>query len=136
MKTDKPSLIARVIRDYITPFADPLIISTGEELTIIPKESEWPGWIWCVNKNGKEGWVPECCIKINGPIGRVLNNYDAHELNVRSGEELTVIRELYGWIWCLNQKNESGWVPLDNVEILKKSTIKERSHIKKVDSNS
>ena len=35
----------RVVADYDTPFPNPLVVRTGEQLTTGDRESEWPGWI-------------------------------------------------------------------------------------------
>jgi hypothetical protein len=49
--------ICRVVREYPSPYSEPLVIRAGEELAIDEKESEWSGWIWCTNRDGKSRWV-------------------------------------------------------------------------------
>jgi uncharacterized protein YgiM (DUF1202 family) len=105
----------RVIHEYQSPYSEPLFISAGEELTIGEKESEWSGWIWCTNQNGESRWVPEKYVERKGNTGIALYDYEATELSVSFGEELTMGKEESGWIWCMNQKGQSGWVPADHV---------------------
>ena len=108
--------ICRVISEYQTPYSEPLVISAGEELAIGEKESEWSGWIWCTNQDGKSRWVPEKYVERRGDTGIALYDYEATELSVSVGEELRMGKEESGWIWCTNQEGQSGWVPADNVE--------------------
>lgn len=89
----------------------------GEVLTSIPKESEWAGWVWCVNDSGKGAWVPESYIEKVGDRCKALSDYSSNELNVRKGELLSIIKMESGWVWCKNGKGACGWVPLENVEI-------------------
>jgi uncharacterized protein YgiM (DUF1202 family) len=102
---------ARVIKSYRSAFPDPLIIKAGEVLKIKEKESEWEGWIWCVSEQGKPGWVPNSCLEISGESGTALRDYDATELSVGVGEELTVLEEESGWYRCVNENDRTGWVP-------------------------
>jgi hypothetical protein len=110
--------ICRVVRKYQSPYSEPLVISAGEELAISEKESEWSGWIWCTNRDGKSRWVPDKYVERKGDMGIALCDYEATELSVSVGEELRMGKEASGWIWCMNQKGQSGWVPEDHVERL------------------
>ena len=110
--------ICRVISEYRSACPDPLIVSDGEELTISEKESSWSGWIWCTNRDGKSGWVPESYIERKGDTCVALYGYEATELTVEVGEELIASKEESSWIWCMNQEGQSGWVPAENVERL------------------
>jgi uncharacterized protein YgiM (DUF1202 family) len=107
-----------VVVEYQSAYPDPLVVKAGEELTIGEKKSGWSGWIWCTNRNGKSGWVPEKYVTRKGDTGTVLHDYASTELSVSVGETLIMGQEESGWIWCTNQKGQSGWVPADNVEKL------------------
>ena len=107
----------KVIKAHINTFPDPLKIKIGQSLTIIPKESEYPGWIWCVDRDGKDGWVPASYVKQYGDYGIALFDYDATELSVQIGEELTILKEESGWLWCRRQTGKLGWVPKENLQI-------------------
>ncbi len=105
----------KVIKPHITTFPDPLKIKIGQSLTIIPKESEYPGWIWCVDRDGKDGWVPASYVKQYVDYGIALFDYDATELSVQVGEELTILKEESGWFWCRTRTGKFGWVPQENL---------------------
>jgi len=113
--------ICRVIFAYQLAYPDPLVISAGEELTIGEKESEWSGWVWCTNQDGKSRWVPEKYVERKGDTGIACYDYEATELSVSVGEELIMGKEESGWIWCTNQEGQSGWVPADHVEKLQEA---------------
>jgi len=108
----------RVISEYQSPYSDPLVIKAGEQLAIGEKESEWSGWVWCTNQNGKSRWVPEKYVQRQGDTALALRGYEATELTVSVGEELTLGEQESGWIWCTNQEGQSGWVPADHVRKL------------------
>jgi len=108
----------RAISEYQSAYPDPLIISAGEELMIGEKESGWSGWVWCTNQGGESRWVPEKYVERKGDTGIARYDYEATELSVSVGEELVMGKGESGWIWCTNQKGQSGWVPADDVEKL------------------
>jgi len=108
----------KVITEYKTPFPDPLRLQKGDVVQIEEKESEWPGWIWCISKEGKQGWVPYNYLEIQGATAKLAQNYDATELTVTLGEELIIENQESGWIWASNKEGKRGWVPLKNVKIL------------------
>ena len=121
-----------VIRDHEAAYPEPLIVKTGEVLTITTRQSEWPGWRWCVNTAGRGGWVPQAWIerdgkgngdgdgkgdgKGDGDVGRMLRDYDATELTARVGERLTIELAESGWLWCINEPGEHGWIPQQCVQ--------------------
>ena len=108
----------RVISAYEVAYPDPLIIKVGEELTVGANDTQWPGFVWCTNKAGQGGWVPESYFERMGNIGIVRYDYEATELAASVNEELIMGTEASGWIWCTNQRGQSGWIPADNVEKL------------------
>ncbi|MBN1995025.1 MAG: SH3 domain-containing protein [Anaerolineae bacterium] len=114
----KSPSICRVISVYQSAYPDPLVIKAGEELIVGKKESEWSGWVWCTNQNGKSGWVPKKYVAHKGYIWVARFDYDATELSVDIGEELIMGYEESGWIWCTDQQGRHGWVPADHLEIL------------------
>jgi hypothetical protein len=116
-RDDKPRL-CRVVLAYHTPYPDPLIVRKGQDLVLGGEESEWPGWVWCSDGDGKSGWVPEKYVQLKDETCTMLRDYDATELSVGVGEDLIAGNEESGWIWCANRAGQSGWVPLQNVELL------------------
>jgi len=107
--------VHRVISAYQPSCLDPLVVAAGEALTITERETEWSGWLWCIDSRGKSSWVPEAYVTRRGEGAIANQDYDATELSVAVGEELTVHKAESGWLWCTNARGESGWVPADNV---------------------
>ena len=108
--------VCRAVADYDTPFPTPLILSTGQQLAVGDRESEWLGWLWCTTREGNSGWVPESYVRLKGETATMRRDYDATELSVRAGEELVVEKEESGWLWCTNRAGQRGWVPANHVE--------------------
>lgn len=108
----------RVIYGYRSAYPHPLKLKSGEVVTIGEKRSEWSGWLWCEDQDGKKGWVPESYVERKGDTGKVDVEYDATELTVEKGEELEIIKEEKGWLWCKNKKGNFGWIPKKKVSIV------------------
>ncbi len=109
---------AKVIKNYKSAYPDPLIITAGQMLKIEQKESEWPGWTWCIDNNGKVGWVPSSYLDIDGNSARAAADYNANELTVEAGDELKLIKGEADWFWCEDSNGHLGWVPSECVEIV------------------
>lgn len=107
----------KVIKSYASAYPDPIKVKKGETLKIGKKESDWSGWTWCTDQNGKSGWLPDSYIKKDGSICTVLCDYEATELTVNIGESLVVEKEESGWFWCRNKEGLRGWVPSENVRL-------------------
>jgi hypothetical protein len=108
---------ARVIADYQAPYPDPIAVVAGDEVSIdSSKKTDWAGWVWCTDRAGKSGWVPEAYIERQGNTGRVRCDYDAIELTVHVGELLTIHKAESGFLWATNQAGQDGWVPSTHVE--------------------
>jgi uncharacterized protein YgiM (DUF1202 family) len=108
---------AIVVKDYNTPYHDPLKLKKGDEVEVSPKESDWPGWVWCTNEEDKGGWVPTSYLYDYREKIVALRDYDATELDVVKGETVTILYEESGWGWCRKESGECGWLPLENLEI-------------------
>ena len=106
-----------VISDYKSPYTEPLITRQGDILKIDIKESEWHGWVWCMNKDGIERWVPRNYLDIHGTSGTLIQDYEATEVSVSIGDELVIEKEESGWVWVSNVEGKKGWVPLENIKI-------------------
>ena len=109
---------ARVTANYTAAFADPIRIKTGDILRVEQRESEWPGWIWCITVSGMAGWVPEDYIRRTGDTAEALRDYDATELTVQIGDELELLYEQSGWYFSRTRAGDEGWVPAENLELL------------------
>lgn len=106
----------KIIRGYDSAYAQPLVAAAGEVLTLEDREREWPGWVWGVHPGGRAGWVPEPYLLRSGNRGILQQDYDATELTVAVGQELTVLAEHGCWLRCRTDDGALGWVPAENVE--------------------
>lgn len=111
-----------VIKDYQAEFADPIAVAAGEAFVVNDKRSPWDDnpewmWVWCTDQRGKSGWTPQNLIELSedGRIGTARTDYDARELTVAAGQELTIELEESGWYWCCDQAGKHGWVPISHV---------------------
>ena len=109
----------RVIKEYNSSFPNPLILKKGEKLRMQEKECDWEGWIWVITRNGKSGWVPKDYLKINKTNAEIIKDYDATELNASIGQIFLIEKQESSWIWVTSENGKYGWIPLENVEIIK-----------------
>ena len=119
---NNPQRKCRVIKDYRAEYPDPMAIEAGERFAVSEKTGAWednPAWIWmwCTDQRGKSGWVPKNIIQMDndGKTGSTRVAYNAIELTVSSGQELTILQEESGWFWCCDQQEKCGWVPINHV---------------------
>jgi hypothetical protein len=108
----------RVIAEYKCSCPVPLVVAEGDELMVGDRVSEWSGWKWCTGKDGKSSWVPESCIRRTGNTAVAGCDYDATELTVAIGDELVLLKEESGWLWCTTQRGMNGWVPKECVNVV------------------
>jgi uncharacterized protein YgiM (DUF1202 family) len=106
----------RVLADYQAAYPEPIVVRAGEGLVVGQEDPEYPGWIWCTDRNGKGGWVPDDFIERTGGSAKARYDYAATELSACAGEELIITKEKGGWAWCINGCGQSGWVPVANLE--------------------
>jgi hypothetical protein len=107
---ERPAL---VIKAYARAYANPIRAPRGTILTVTPRDSEWPGWLWCTTPDGTSGWVPDSFVRSNGERAVLLRDYDATELTVNVGQLISMIEDVSGWSWCRTAENELGWIPND-----------------------
>jgi SH3-like domain-containing protein len=101
----------KVIESYTSAYPNPLKLRRGDEVAVTEKECEWPGWLWCADTDGVQGWVPTSYLDRAGGTARLLRDYDATELSVSVDDELEIIEEESGWFRCRKPSGEIGWVP-------------------------
>lgn len=97
---------------YEIEFKDPIKITQGEILKLLKYSEEDPGWVYCSNEEGKEGWVPESSITTLNEKHIAKHDYFAQELQVKKGESLLIENIEYTWAWVKNDRGEHGWVPI------------------------
>jgi hypothetical protein len=111
--------LGKVIKPYVRQYEAPITLKAGE-LVRVTKRDMWDGqhlWLWCINGAGKEGWVHESFVEIDGDQGTARRDYNALELTVSEGEAITLLEEAGGWYWAQNAMGERGWVPTENVAL-------------------
>ena len=119
-----PERTGRVVKDYQAEFADPIAVEAGEAFTVSERTDAWENnpawiWVWCTDQRGKSGWVPKNIIQMDADdqMGTTRAAYNARELTVSAGQELSIEREESGWFWCCDQQGKWGWVPISHVTI-------------------
>lgn len=104
-----PAFVANA--DYEEKDSEPLFLKPGDEVNVGPTDRVWPGWVWAVDHNGRNGYVPE---EILEPLGEgrfaALEAFDPTVLTVRRGDSLESLRQIHGWHWCQNNAGSEGWV--------------------------
>lgn len=101
-------------------YEDPIRLVEGQPVQIT-KRDLWNDqfvWIWCISDLGKEGWVPDSFIQVDGDKGIALREYNAIELTVAEGDKLRIYEETHGWYWVRTLEGVWGWVPVENVELM------------------
>lgn len=115
----RPKLVGRVRSAHTAPSSDPLEVVEGQNVTVGDESTEWPGFVWCTNLEGKGGWVPEAYLDQATGAGVMRCDYSAAELSVAPGDVLILHRLESGWYWSSTSDGEVGWVPEEKVDILK-----------------
>jgi hypothetical protein len=117
----------QVVKAHQRENPDPLKVASGEELLVSDRSDPWQGnpdwiWVWCTDPRGRSAWAPADLLE---PIaGQGLDrataryDYDAVELSVAVGDHLLIDGEKNGWYWCRSSQAESGWVPMDHIELM------------------
>lgn len=107
------------IEEHRSQYPSPVEFKAGEELKIGIEDTEYPGWVWVVTRQGNSGWAPISYIeKPDGAtLGVANSDYSAQELNVSVGETIYVERALCGWLYAENSAGIRGWVPEKCLEI-------------------
>ena len=107
----------RVIKSHRSDFPVPIKLEAGEILTRCEeRKTEWEGWMWCCTTEDIEGWVPREYLRVHEGIWQAACDYDATELSVDAGQELTITKEVAGWYRC-TAGDSQGWVPIENIAI-------------------
>ncbi len=71
-------------------------------------------------KYEKEGWVPKEIIEKTYNIGKIIEDYNATEFDLKIGDILISEKTLNGWIYGTKNKNfeVKAWAPLNHLQIL------------------
>jgi SH3-like domain-containing protein len=109
---------ATVSAAWEATYADVVSGRVGEQVEATTRVEDWretPGWTWrwCRDRHGREGWIPDALLAINGAVATMREDYSAQELTVTVGTRLTVEREAAGWALCRTPDGATGWAPLE-----------------------
>lgn len=113
----RPGCRAVTIRGYTATYADPISFNAGETVQVGRQDDEWPTFLWCISQAGKSGWTPLPYLDRRGSQAIARRDYDAIELTVAAGDQLTLEEELGGWYWAAAEDGRRGWVPAEVVSI-------------------
>lgn len=107
----------KAIKDRISTIESPIVLMKGETVELLEMsnpDGDWPNWALC-KKEEMIGWVPQQIIDDNGII---LENYNATEFDLTSGDIINGLKELNGWVWGYkkNQEAHNAWAPLNYLE--------------------
>ncbi len=107
----------RVIVEHKRSYDEGCQLRRGETVDLGPRDTHWSSWLWCTTSSGQSAWVPEQILNIsNNRRAVVTADYNSIELTVKPGDMVMGIHVLSGWVWCKNIHNETGWVPLENLQ--------------------
>lgn len=99
----------RVISEHRASYPYSVELKVREKVAVTEKEES--GWVWCICKDKLGAWVPKGYLTRQGDKGIALFEYNSAELNAKVSDRLSCSREADGWLWCVNQDGERGWVP-------------------------
>jgi SH3-like domain-containing protein len=102
-----------VIQAYSRVYQNPIAFSAGDQVQVGKPDPDNPEWVWCVGGDGREGWVHQSFLEVNGSGVAGTRDYNAIELSVSPGEQLEGFEVAAGWQWCRNAQGDAGWVPLE-----------------------
>jgi SH3-like domain-containing protein len=108
--------LVTVTRAYATPHADPIRFGAGETLRVGREDGEFPGWFWCRDPRGKEGWVHRSLLSGTSGLATGTVDFDAGELTVRGGERGQLLQRLGGWALVRLDDGREGWLPESQIE--------------------
>lgn len=102
----------RANADYTVVDRSPVCLRVGETVELGMEDKVWAGWVWASNAEGRGTYVPVTSLERLGPEeAKVVEEFQAVDLSLKKGEEVTALREVCGWFWCRNAAGAEGWVP-------------------------
>lgn len=109
---DHPPYAARVVRAHRSTFPEPIALARGDRVRAGEPDRDHPGWLWTHAPGGRAGWAPLRVLDRDGGAVTVVDDYDATELDVEPGLEVTVLERFDGWGRVRAADGRLGWVPL------------------------
>ena len=98
--------------DYTVVDRSPVCLKVGEIVDLGMEDKVWAGWVWASNQEGRGTYVPVTSLeRVGEEQAKVVEEFQAVDLSLKKGEEVTALREVCGWFWCRNAAGAEGWVP-------------------------
>ena len=110
----------RVIKDYKSPYPDPIVFQKGEKVKVcqeFTEDPDWENWVWCEGRDDRKAWVPKQYLDVDGRKGIFNRDYNAMELSVQTGEILVIHEIVNGFGMSEKPNGTKGWVPMRNMKI-------------------
>ena len=104
--------IYRAVKSWQTQYPDPIRGAAGDRLALGRRDDEYPGWVWATAADGRDGWVPESWLRVDGDSGTLRRDYTAAELPLAAGDVVSGELIVSGWLWATAADGRTGWVPL------------------------
>lgn len=105
-----------VTKSYQSAYPDPLLLRKGNEVRLIRADPAWPGWLFCQDSSGKQGWIPLSCLQ-GDDVLTLTKDYDATELTVSEGERFELLENEAGWYRVRISDDRIGWIPEASAEL-------------------
>lgn len=102
------------IRDYVRPYDDPIEVKAGDIVCPVTdggRKTDILGWTWCVAPDGRGGWTPDSWCEASDTGWRMIRDFSALELTIRTGDRLRLIYSESGFLFCETDAGDRGWVP-------------------------
>jgi SH3-like domain-containing protein len=109
---------AAIVASHRASYPEPIRVRAGDELRLGAEDDEYPGWIWVVGGDDREGWMPKALLAIEGGVAVARTDYDAREMDVWPGQMVTVHEEVLGWARVEDGSGNVGWIPSGCLERL------------------
>lgn len=108
----------KIIEKYLECYPNPLNLKIGDKIQLFAKDvpEKWKGWNWCKDSTGNEGWISETYFKRNGVYANIIKDYTAQELSVEKNDNIDIIFEDCGWVFCRKGSGEEGWLPAEIID--------------------
>ena len=105
----------RIVAAWEATYSDPIVVDSGDVVSVGERGSEWDGWLWCTGPGGREGWIPAEFLARRAGEWICLADYSAVELSIAEGETVRSHESVAGWEWCEKPSGEKGWIPSENL---------------------
>lgn len=108
----------RVLQEYRSAYPNPITFEKGDRVHLGAVDNDYPGWVRVTTECGNEGWAPLRYLeRFDTTVAVATTTYSAQELTAKPGELVEVLKQVDGWVWCINIRGQCGWLPRAVLEI-------------------